>query len=715
MKARLLLLLVAAAFQTCTGKGSEGDDPTPRQILVSITSAAGHGSWKKGDSVSLIDASGNHLFSTGSEGESVMFSGMAEENVRERFAVFPYAEDLASDNGLVTIGIPSVQRSFEPWYAAFSTNSSFRLQPVSSGIRFRLATDNVESVRIEAGAAIAGDVILSKSIAGTLGISTKASSSSITILPALGQKTLQNADIFAGCLPGADTDMLKISVQGENGFDFILNEKISLRTGSVIDLGIIGEEDIRSDEIPDFSRVGYHWGDDPVPDIPVKVSLSAPSDGSDARAMIQAAIDAVETPGAVLLKAGKYNVSDVLHIKRSGVVLRGEGESTVLYCTSQKQIPTLVKVGGDSSPVYGESSEIVASYVAVGQMWVPVQEPEKFAPGDRVFIYRPATDAWLDAIHMREIAQNSSNSVVQWKASEYGMYWERKIMAVEGRKIWLDNPVVMCIGGDGFGTGILYKGSRERISECGVEYLAMDTRYDPGKKNGSDFIDENHCWSALTFASAEHSWARGVVTRHFGYSCVSLDEGAKNITVSACRSYSPVATIDGSRRYAFNMRHCQLCLVQDCFCDDDRHQFVTGARLSGPNVFLRCTATNARNDAGPHQRWATGTLYDNVTVDGALNIQDRAGYGTGHGWTAVNFVCWNCSAKTICVQSPWATGQNWAIGCIGRKVAAARSYSDRLGARPDGIWQSAGVKTNPESLYESQLNDRKSKGVRIAD
>ena len=36
---------------------------------------------------------------------------------------------------------------------------------------------------------------------------------------------------------------------------------------------------------------------------------------------------------------------------------------------------------------------------------------------------------------------------------------------------------------------------------------------------------------------------------------------------------------------------------------------------------------------------------------GALNIQDRHWYGSGHGWTATAFVCWNCETKTICVQN----------------------------------------------------------------
>ena len=75
----------------------------------------------------------------------------------------------------------------------------------------------------------------------------------------------------------------------------------------------------------DFSRVGYMWGEKPIPDYPVQVTLTPPADGSDATALIQDALNKVKTPGAVLLKAGVYNVSGALVMERDGVVLRGEG------------------------------------------------------------------------------------------------------------------------------------------------------------------------------------------------------------------------------------------------------------------------------------------------------------------------------------------------------------------------------------------------------
>lgn len=472
-------------------------------------------------------------------------------------------------------------------------------------------------------------------------------------------------------------------------------------------------QEILPDEIPDFSRVGYHWGDKPVPDVPVRMILEAPADGSDALPMLQDAVNTVETPGAILLKAGTYYLSNTLKINRSGVVLRGEGEGTVLYATAQSQISSLIELSGNGSLKTNASSPIIARYVPVGQRWVPVRDPGMFSVGERVWVFRPATEAWLDALHMRELAAHYPGAS-DWTPSGYNMYWERKIMAIEGQKIWLDNPIVMCIGGEtAYGEGALCKGSWERISECGVEFLTLDTRYDELVRSGNDYTDEEHAWTGITVKRAEHSWIRNVTTKHFGLSAVNLGLGAKNITVSDCVSLSPVSQVTGSRRYAFHFSSSQLCLIRDCRCDDDRHQYVCGAQVPGPNVFLRCTSTHSRSDAGPHQRWATGILYDNLKTDGRLNVQDRAGYGTGHGWAGVNIVCYNCEASHICIQSPWVTGQNWAIGCVGEKVRAARSYSDQLGPRPDGVWTSPGVHVTPESLYESQLSERHARGEYI--
>jgi len=463
----------------------------------------------------------------------------------------------------------------------------------------------------------------------------------------------------------------------------------------------------------DFSRVGYMWGEKPLPDYQTQIVLTAPADGGDATAMIQNALNSVGPSGAVLLKEGLYNISGVLKMDRDGVVLRGEGEGTVLKALGTKQ-RSLVVLGKRTSRVSGRKTTIIDDFTPAGQMWVRVSNSSLFSVGDRVAICFRPSDKWIKALKMDVIAQNSTNSVKQWKASEYVIRWERKVMKVENDKVWLDNPVVMELDGQYMQSASLEHVQWDRITGSGIENLKMISDYDmrvtekltSGKYKGMEYCsDENHAWTAIEVRSAEHCWIRDVVTAYFGYSLVSLHAGSKNITVQDCVYTEPVSIITGSRRYAYNLAGGELCLIQRCRAEHDRHGFVTGARVPGPNVFLDCDMVHAYSDIGPHHRWSTGVLYDNCTTDGPLNVQDRAGYGTGHGWAGVSFVFWNCVAESIICQNPWINGQNWCIGCVGKKVAGRR-YDDPL-VRPDGTWISKGIPVEPASVYRTQFAARK--------
>ena len=94
------------------------------------------------------------------------------------------------------------------------------------------------------------------------------------------------------------------------------------------------------DTVPDFSTVGYHSNEVPLPtafDVPAIITLSAVGGTGDDTARIQAAIDNVSAlplnpagfRGAVLLEAGEFRVNATLFIRASGVILRGSGDETV--------------------------------------------------------------------------------------------------------------------------------------------------------------------------------------------------------------------------------------------------------------------------------------------------------------------------------------------------------------------------------------------------
>ena len=114
--------------------------------------------------------------------------------------------------------------------------------------------------------------------------------------------------------------------------------------------------------ILDFSRVGYRWGDEELPDVEVVKVLTVPTDGSDATKLINDAIrEVARMPlegrhrGTILLKAGTYNIGTQILLNASGVVLRGEGAATRLVGTGKRSVnidsetENLITVGGRGS------------------------------------------------------------------------------------------------------------------------------------------------------------------------------------------------------------------------------------------------------------------------------------------------------------------------------------------------------------------------------
>lgn len=124
--------------------------------------------------------------------------------------------------------------------------------------------------------------------------------------------------------------------------------------------------------------------------------------------------------------------------------------------------------------------------------------------------------------------------------------------------------------------------------------------------------------------------------------------------------------------------------------------------MAGPTVFTDCHATNSYNDIGPHHRWATGILFDQVS-GGLLTVEDRGNSGSGHGWSGGSIVYWNAeateaansntnNAARIKVEAA-PTTLSWAIGAVGPADVGTSGRS---------VWESYGRHVTPLSLYMAQ-------------
>ena len=465
--------------------------------------------------------------------------------------------------------------------------------------------------------------------------------------------------------------------------------------------------DARGNTIPDFSRAGYRGGGVALPDMPVVIKL-APQPSGDDGARIQAALDDVGGRaadargfrGAVLLQRGTYHVGGNLAIRASGVVLRGEGsgqDGTLMLATGQKQ-RTLIEVGARASrrETPGSRRRVTDAYVPWSAKSFSVESVDGLKVGDRIIVHRPSTAAWIHELGMDRIKNRPGAKAAetkQWTAGGFDLHLERTIVAIEGMRLTLDAPVMNALDAK-FGGAAVYRFTLARATECGVENLRLVSEYEKGRETS----DEAHAWIGVALGAVENAWVRQVAVVHFSHA-VQADGASIFVTVQDCAHLDPVSQITGGRRYSFSLNG-QYGLAVRCHARGARHTFVTGSRVCGPNVFLDGTAIQSHADSGPHHRWAVGTLYDNISDDNQLRVQDRQWAGSGHGWAGAQQVLWNCTSRTIVVQQP-PTAQNYAIGCVGQ--FAAGEWSPQA---PRGVIASAGAPVEPRSLYLAQLAAR---------
>jgi hypothetical protein len=458
--------------------------------------------------------------------------------------------------------------------------------------------------------------------------------------------------------------------------------------------------DEKGNIIPDFSRVGYYHGLKKIPQVGVVKTVS-PLKG-DAGSTIQQAIDEVSAMpigadgfrGAILLKKGDYAIAGTLNINTDGIVLRGEGNTAqgTRLIAAGKGLRSLIKINGKGKIAeVGSRVKITDAYVPTGAKSFQLTSSKGFKTGDKIIVYRPGTEKWIQDLQMDKIVER--NDTKQWTPESYNLSYEREIVAVDGNKITIDNPIVMAMEAQ-YGGGLIFKYEfKGRIKEVGIENIYFESEY-------ANDTDEDHGWIAVDFDRIENAWVTGITSRFFGYSCVSLSGDAKNVTVKDSKCLDAKSVITGGKRYSFN-NSGQQNLFMNLETTEGRHDYVTGAKTCGPNVFYHCKSRNTHADIGPHHRWSSGTLYDNIDTDGEINVQDRGNWGSGHGWAGVTQVVWNCKVKGAAIQNPWVSGKNYAVGVQGQKLKG------RLDGKPDGEWEGLNkTDLQPTSLYEAQLKAR---------
>ncbi len=447
--------------------------------------------------------------------------------------------------------------------------------------------------------------------------------------------------------------------------------------------------DDRGDRVPDFSTAGYAGGGVALPQAPARVRV-APS-GADDTARLQAALDLVAglpvdaggMRGAVLLSEGRFVLEGRLRIRASGVVLRGAGEKTVLVAAGTDR-RALISARGTAPSDFGSLRAITDARVPVGATRFTLDDVRGLEVGETVSVTRPTTKEWVHALGM-DVAPGRQQFA--WKPAAMTLSWTRTIVAIDGNVITVDAPITTAIEAK-FGGGKL--AAREPdgpLRTIGVENLRCESAY-----AAANPLDEQHAWEAVGFEQVEDAWIANVTAAHFAGSTFNLGAGCRRVTVQDCASVAPVSELGGYRRHTFHTSGEQTLFLR-CRAEDGRNDFTVGYLAGGPNVFLECRAERSTGFSGSVGSWASGILFDNVTLDGGtLELNNRETWNQGVGWAAANSMLWQCSAPVvICRQPP--TAQNWADGVWGQFVG-------------DGYWSQVNEFIRPDSLYRAQLAER---------
>ena len=327
---------------------------------------------------------------------------------------------------------------------------------------------------------------------------------------------------------------------------FLVVQSIISQTTTLVTIDTNGKLTYKPDSkgtiIPDFSGVGYRNSEVAIPNIAVVKTVTAVV--GDNVANVQNAIDEVAAMpltngvrGAILFKAGTYEMSTTINVTASGIVLRGEGITTIFKATGTVQYDLINIVGASGkTDIVASQKQITDAFVPVGVKTVTVESGHNFAVGDWVHVRREPNTAWIHMLGMDTLS-HIDPLATNWTASGYKISSERKITAVQENNITLDAPIMDIID-PVYANAYILKFTSARISNCGIENIKMTSAY-------LSSTDELHGWNAIYMDNVENCWVKKVTAYSFGYSCVNVNDGGSFVTVDSCSMLDGISIITG--------------------------------------------------------------------------------------------------------------------------------------------------------------------------
>jgi Pectate lyase superfamily protein len=291
--------------------------------------------------------------------------------------------------------------------------------------------------------------------------------------------------------------------------------------------------------LSDFSSAGYAEGRKELPDYPVRVSVKdhgAKGDGiTDDTAAFREALRNVGEKGAVFIPAGRYLITDVVEIKRSGVVLRGEGpdKSVLVFSRPLSAIHPRANVD-DFKSAYSFSggflsmkgSDIgvklgdVTGVAKRGDTTLTLSSTNIPKPGERIrLIMNDPPDHSL----LRHLHADLLEPGIDTPNLKRAVDWAATVRAVKGRVITLDCPLRVNIRPEWKPEIFLLSPT---LLGSGIENLGMEF---PGMPKQPHLQEEGY--NAIELKGAVDCWIRNV----------TVTDADNGVILGGCR----FCTVDG--------------------------------------------------------------------------------------------------------------------------------------------------------------------------
>lgn len=467
----------------------------------------------------------------------------------------------------------------------------------------------------------------------------------------------------------------------------------------------------KSTILPDFSYVGYRWGECPLPVVDYRVFDvcdygAVPDDGLSDRAAFEAAIAAATASGpggaVIYVPEGRYEMRDAsspntpIVIDGDNIVLRGAGRDRsvlsmslpgkvldeTLWNTPEMLSFRFVRSRTDEQLFL---TDIIAD-APCGSHEIEVKSVSELAVGQRVLV-KLAGDKRAEAVAAEVAPHAVESEFAELIANGVHVTEYHTVKRINGKRVTFYEPLGHDIDPAG---GWTLHAVLDR-SGCGVEDLCFEGAFDQSFVHHKDALHDSG-WRMLTFLRQAHGWVRRC-------SFVNVSEALSvmlscNVTVDDC-------IIDGNGGHsAIRSQASTNVLISNVEDRAGQYHSVGVSKTASFTVLHRCTI-GAATSFEAHCSQPRNTLIDMCC--GGLN-SNHAGGDAAQGPNHLRgLVLWNYT------QQGGLDG-NFDIWCRNNRfvmpVIAGFSGTAAFNEVHTSALVGNGTHVEPLSLYEAQLKLR---------